>query len=144
MTQQTDKSKYPILIVDDEPEIIEALTNYLIDYVVDSANDVESAMDKLDESDFKIVLTDIMMPGYDGIELLRRIKKINPGIQVVVMTGQSTLMRASESMQEGALTYLLKPFDDITEVDKALEKAINKIEEWKQILSSSSKSKSSS
>ncbi len=143
MEQQNDKHNYPILIVDDEQDIIDALKNYLIEFNIDYANDVDTALKKIEESNIRIVLSDIVMPGVDGIELLRRIKKINPGIQVIMMTGQSTLMRASESMQEGALTFLLKPFDDISVIDKAIDEAIRKIKEWKQILKSTSKSKKS-
>ncbi|MBW1717349.1 MAG: response regulator, partial [Deltaproteobacteria bacterium] len=124
MTQNNEKEEFPILIVDDEPDIIEALTNYLDDYTVDCAYDADSALKKVASGKFKIVLADIVMPGLDGIELLRRIKDVNPGIQVIMMTGQTTLMRASESMQDGALGYLLKPFDDISEVDKAIDEAI--------------------
>ncbi len=134
MAQLNDKEKFPILIVDDEPDIIEALVNYLDDYEVSFASDAESALEMVASGKFKIVLTDIMMPGLDGIQLLRRIKAKNPGIQVIMMTGQTTLMRATESMQDGALSYLLKPFDDISEVDRAIEEAVRKIKEWKSII----------
>jgi DNA-binding NtrC family response regulator len=133
MRHSNEKEKVPILIVDDEPDIIEALVNYLDDYEVDFAYDADSALEKVSSGKFKIVLADIVMPGLDGIELLRRIKDINPGIQVIMMTGQTTLMRASESMQDGALKYLLKPFDDISEVNKAIDEAIKKIREWKDV-----------
>jgi DNA-binding NtrC family response regulator len=131
MTYGNEKEDFPILIVDDEPDIVEALINYLDDYEVDFAYDAESALKKVSSGKFKIVLTDIVMPGLDGVELLRGIKNINPGIQVIMMTGQTTLMRASESMQDGALKYLLKPFDDISEVDKAINEAITKLKDWK-------------
>ncbi len=121
------------MVVDDEPEIVEALIDYLDEYDVDYAYDADSALDKIDSGRFKIVLADIMMPGLDGIELLRRIKDRNPGIQVIMMTGQTTVMRVSESMQEGALKYLLKPFDNISEVDRAIDEAINKLKEWEDV-----------
>ena len=130
MKQHNENENFPILIVDDEPDIIEALANYLDDYEVDFAGDAETALEKIASGAFKIVVSDIVMPGFDGIELLRRIKDINPGIQVIMMTGQTTLMRASESLQDGALKYLLKPFDDISEVDDAIQEAIKKVKEW--------------
>lgn len=133
MAQKSEKEKFPILIVDDEPQIVEALSNYLSDYEVDVAYDASSALEKVATGKFKIILADIVMPGLDGIELLRRVKDINPGIQVIMMTGQTTLMRASESMQDGALKYLLKPFDDISEIDRAIDEAIMKIKEWKDV-----------
>lgn len=141
MGNEIDKNKYPILIVDDEYEIIEALKNYLLDYTIDYATNADVALHKIRDGNFKIVLTDIVMPGRDGIELLREIKSVNPGIQVIMMTGQSTLMRAGESLQAGATTYLLKPFDDITVVDKAIEKAINNIVEWKNAIRMSAEMK---
>jgi len=58
---------------------------------------------------------------------------MNPRIQVIMMTGQTTLMRASESMQEGALKYVLEPFDDISEVDKAIDEAIKKFKDWENV-----------
>ena len=134
MTNEINKDKFPILIVDDEYEIIEALKKYLLDFTVDFATSADTALQKIKDGSYKIVLTDIVMPGRDGIELLREIKSINPGIQVIMMTGQTTLMRTSESLQAGATTYLLKPFDDITLVDRAIEKAINNILEWKKAI----------
>lgn len=136
-----DKDKYPILIVDDEIEIIEALKNYLLDYKIDHATNADLAIEKIKKGNYKIVMTDIVMPGRDGIELLREIKNINPAIQVIMMTGQTTLMRTGESLQSGATTYLLKPFEDVELVDKAIEKAIENILEWRKVMSLSAKSK---
>ncbi|NVM22667.1 MAG: response regulator [Desulfobacterales bacterium] len=133
MTLRSEKERYPILIVDDEPELVEALVNYLDEYNVDYAHDADSALKKIDSGKFKIVMTDIVMAGVDGIELLRRIKSRNPGIQVIMMTGQTTVMRASEALQDGALKYLLKPFDDIGEVDRAIDEAIKKAKEWEDV-----------
>lgn len=134
MAQLNEKENFRILIVDDEPDIVEALVNYLDDYKVSFALDAYSALEMVASGKFKIVLTDIMMPGLDGTQLLRRVKAKNPSIQVIMMTGQTILMRATESMQDGALTYLLKPFDDIGKVDKAIDEAIRKVKEWKNII----------
>lgn len=133
MKQSNEKDNFPILIVDDEPDIVEALVNYLDDYNVDFAYDADSALKKVASGKFKIVLADIVMPGLDGIELLRRIKDMNPGIQVIIMTGQTTLMRASESLQDGALKYLLKPFDDISVLEKTIDEAIKKVKHWEDV-----------
>lgn len=141
MKQSNEKERFPVLIVDDEQDIIEALVNYLDDYEVDFAYDVDSALKKLVSGKFKIVLTDIMMPGLDGNELLRRVRDMNPGIQVIMMTGQTTLLRAIESLRDGALRYLLKPFDDISEVDKAIDEAIEKVKDWEDILRKSTRLK---
>ena len=141
MTQSNEKKRFPVLIVDDERDIVEALVNYLDDYEVDFAYDADSALKKVALGKFKIVLTDIIMPGLDGNELLRRIKNINPGIQVIMMTGQTTLMRAIESMQDGALRYLLKPFDDISEVDKAINEATERLKDWEDIIRKSARLK---
>ena len=133
MADKGEKGEFPILIVDDESQIVEALSNYLSEYEVDVAYDANSALEKAATGEFKIILTDIAMPDLDGIELLKRVKDISPGIQVIMMTGQTTLTRASEAMKAGALKYLLKPFDDISEIDRAIEEAITKIKDWKDI-----------
>ncbi len=133
MAQGKEREGFPILIVDDEPEIVESLINYLNSYEVDFAYDADSALEKIASGRYRIVMTDIVMPGMDGIELLRRIKNINPGIQVIIMTGKTTLMRASESLQEGTLRYLLKPFDNISEIDRSIEEAINRVKSWKDV-----------
>ncbi len=133
MGQNSDKEKYPVLIVDDEPYIVDALLNYLENYKVDFAYDGHVALQKLASGNFKVVLTDIMMPGFDGIELLKEIKNTNPGIQVIMMTGHTTLMRAMESMQNGAIRYLVKPFGDIREVDAAIDEAIGEFKSWEEV-----------
>jgi len=133
MRYNNEEERIPILIVDDEPDIVEALVNYLDDYEVDFAYDADSALKKVASGRFKVVLADIVMPGLDGIELLRHIKHMKPGIQVIMMTGKTTLMRTSESLQNGALRYLLKPFYDMSEVDNAIGEAIKKVKYWKDV-----------
>lgn len=133
MSEPWDKSRFPILIVDDEPEIAATLTAYLGDYPVECAGNADEALKKLYTGQFKIVLIDIVMPGMDGLELLRQIKKMNPVVQVIILTGQTTLLRATEAMQNGALRYLLKPLDDIEEVNDAIEEAIDKTRAWDDV-----------
>ena len=100
-----------ILIVDDEEGIRWALMNSLRHegYEVREAADAAAALERLNETEFDVVLTDISMPNVTGVELLRRIRTAAPLVQVVMMTGQPTIESASESLRTGALDYLLKP-----------------------------------
>jgi two-component system NtrC family response regulator len=72
------------------------------------------ALDILRSEPIDLVLTDVMMPGMDGIELLEQIKELDPTLPVMVMTAHGSVERAVEAMQKGAFTYILKPFDNET------------------------------
>jgi DNA-binding NtrC family response regulator len=102
-----------ILLVDDEPHLREGIAIALRDtgYEVSEARDGEEAC-RLLESDgvFDLVLTDIMMPGKDGIEVLKRARQISESTLVMVMTAHGTVEGAVGAMQHGALDYIQKPF----------------------------------
>ncbi len=119
-------SKGTILVVDDEPVIVKALTKYLTqeDYVVTGASDASEAIEALKSNYFDLMLTDLKMPGMDGIDLVREAKKIIPDIQCLMMTGHGSIANAVEAMKAGAFHYVTKPFelDDVgLLVEKALE-----------------------
>ncbi|SMC52047.1 two-component system, NtrC family, response regulator [Desulfocicer vacuolatum DSM 3385] len=114
-----------VLIVDDEknyPTILgEVIKEEGFEPVTASSGLI--ALDILRSEPIDLVLTDVMMPGMDGIELLARIKELNPGLPVMVMTAHGSVERAVEAMQKGAFTYILKPFDNETLVAH-MQKAI--------------------
>jgi DNA-binding NtrC family response regulator len=116
-----------ILIVDDEEIVIKSCLRILSDssYVVDSVQDGWEALRKVDETDYDIIVLDIMMPKIDGLEVLQQVKERHPDIDVIMMTGLSQIQTAVKAMKLGALDYLSKPFDPDElkrVVDRALER----------------------
>lgn len=102
-----------ILVVDDETTIRYLLENVLSHqgYQVSVAQDGNQALEELQRSSFDLILTDLKMPGMDGLELLRRARSLFPETEVVVLTGHATVETAVQAMKEGAHTYLTKPFN---------------------------------
>jgi len=102
-----------ILIVDDESDMCEmiAATLYEEGYVTDIVNSGKDAIKKVLDGGVDFVLLDIMMPEMSGIETLQRIKAIQPGLPVVLITAYATLKTAQEAMRLGAYDYITKPFN---------------------------------
>ncbi len=109
----SDRRDFSILVVDDERVLRDSLREWLEDenYTVDTAATGLEALDKLAEKPFHLMLTDIKMPGMDGVELLRSAHKSFPHVKVIMMTAYATVETAVEALKMGALDYLLKPFD---------------------------------
>jgi DNA-binding NtrC family response regulator len=106
-------SDISILIVDDEASIRDALTKWfeLDGYRVSSAEDANSALLKLQEGPWDIVMLDIKMPGIDGLELQRRIKKIDKNIITIIITAFAAVDTSIQALKEGAFDYVVKPVD---------------------------------
>lgn len=106
-----------LLIVDDEKNAREGCAQFLdgvfgSDFLtVDLAEDGLSALKKLGDTAYDVVITDIRMPYLDGLELLKRIKEKQPTTEVVVLTGHGTIETAVEAMRKGAADYLQKPIN---------------------------------
>lgn len=102
-----------ILVVDDEFSVRDSLCNWfkIEGYRVDTAGNGMEALKKLQEDVWDIVLVDIKMPGMDGMELQRQIKKIDNTMIVIIITAYATVDTAVEAMKEGAYDYLSKPID---------------------------------
>jgi two-component system NtrC family response regulator len=114
-----------ILIVDDEKNYLTILSAVLEDegFEVLTALGGREALEVHKTSDLDLILTDMKMPEMDGIELLERIKSVDPDLPVIMMTAHGTVDKAVEAMQKGAYTYVLKPFDNerlIIYVQKAI------------------------
>ena len=101
-----------ILIVDDEPEAIENCRRILSlhRYECVTEADARRALEVIERERPQVLLTDLRMPGLDGIELLKAAKRIDPAIKVVLVTAYASLQTAVESMRFGAFDYLAKPF----------------------------------
>lgn len=104
--------KKHILIVDDEEMIRDLLSSALVqkDYLCHQAANVDEAFVILDQQPVDLVISDIMMPGRSGVELLRDLKKVNPDIAVLMITGLSDMNTALECIHLGADDYISKPF----------------------------------
>ena len=114
-----------VLIVDDEKHYPLILKEVLAEegYLSYPASSGMEAPDILKQERIDLVLTDVKMPGMDGVELLSKIKEINPDIPVIVMTAHGSVEKAVEAMQIGAYTFIQKPFDNevlLSHIFKAL------------------------
>ena len=114
-----------ILLLDDSREILESLSEFLQGegYEIDAAPNGIAGIALIEKKFYDIVLTDMMMPGADGMEVLKYIKANSPDSLCIVLTGYGTIKNAVEAMKSGAFDYLAKPvkFD---EIQIALQRAI--------------------
>lgn len=116
-----------ILVVDDAPETIELIRRNLesVGYTIYHANNVASALKLLDSLEVKLVITDLKMPGENGLELVRHVAENCKGVGTLVITGFPSIQGAVESIKIGAEEYLVKPFTD-EELFKAVERVLSK------------------
>lgn len=118
-----------VAVVDDDTTLLAMLNELLTDegYVVSSFSDGIHAQKAAYHSGFDLVLTDVNMPGLSGIELLRYLREIGSKAVVIIMTANADLQSAIEAVRLGAFDFLTKPFDDIHNVVKLVNKAADKI-----------------
>ena len=112
--------KINLLLVDDERDFLEMLSERLEarGFLVRSAHNGAEALEVVREGGIDVVVLDVRMPGMDGISILHEIKRIKPLVEVVMLTGQSSVQKAVHGMKAGAFDYILKPAD----MDDLLEK----------------------
>ena len=117
-----------VLLVDDEREFVQTLSERLIMRDMGSAvaYDGESALTMVSEDEPDVMILDLKMPGINGIEVLQRVKKDNPDIEVIILTGHGTESDREMCMKLGAFAYLQKPVD-IDVLSDTLKKANDKI-----------------
>lgn len=117
-----------ILISDDDQGIRQLLTSEFVrlGYAVDAAFNGEDALEKLHQTKYDIIITDMKMPHVDGIQVLNEVKKNSPETEVIMVTGYATVENAVQAMKDGAYDFIQKPFDLeelVVLVEKALEKS---------------------
>ena len=112
--------KIKILLVDDEKEFVETLSERIRmrDHKSDVALDGEAALKQMDDDLPDVVVLDLKMPGIDGMEVLRRIRKAYPNVQVIMLTGHGSEKDEKEARKLGAFEYLQKP----VEIDTLMKK----------------------
>jgi len=125
-TGKQEQDTYNLLVVDDEEVIREGMRRILEaeGYHVTNSASGRTAIEKIQERDFDVVITDLKMPGMDGMEVLKAIKILQPEVPVVIITGYSTVDTAVEAMKNGAFDYIAKPFTSDLIIDK-VQKAID-------------------
>ncbi|PYV05031.1 MAG: two-component system response regulator [Acidobacteria bacterium] len=145
-----------VLIVEDEPKMLRLLELNLADegYTTRSAASAEAALSLLRQESVDLVLTDLRLPGMDGLEFLQAAKRVNAALPVVVMTAYGTVETAVEAMKAGASDYVLKPFSleeikliirkeldvhHLREENRSLREALGRRYEFKNIVARSPK-----
>ncbi len=105
--------EYPILFVDDDKQILEIVSVYLdrFGYRVDTVSDGKKAIEMIQQKDYSVVFTDLIMPEISGLDLLKAVKKSNPSTEVIIVTGYGTIESAIEALKLGGYDYLQKPIN---------------------------------
>ncbi|MCI5064832.1 response regulator [bacterium] len=128
--------KIQLLVVDDEEEIREMLARHFryLGYSVDTAENGQDALSKLEETKTDIVISDIMMPVMDGPDLCRKIRKDFSMTRVIMITGNVTLSNALTCLRLGADHCVFKPLEDLSELEVAVKRSEETILRWTDIL----------
>jgi DNA-binding NtrC family response regulator len=122
---QTSKVRPRILIVDDDPNALELFSMQLYqDYEVVAVLSVAEALRQLEIKRFHIAMTDLVLPGENGLELIQKIKTLWPFISVIVISGQATIETAVQAMKLGADEFILKPVLNLELINLTVQKIL--------------------
>ena len=118
-----------ILVADDDFSTLEGMRVLLANwgYEVETASDGRVALQKISAAEPKAVITDVVMPMMNGIELLSALRIARPGMPVIILTGQGSLDTLARARQQGAYAYLVKPVD-VGRLKSVLASALGKPE----------------
>lgn len=133
-----------ILIIDDDKDICTLVTNFLTKkgFEVSAAYNGEDAITQMKKKEFDLILCDYRLPDTNGVEMIQRIKVIQPGTAIIIITGYSDVKTAIETFKHGASDYVVKPlYPD--EILMTINDALNKKEEKVKSLNASGKNKKS-
>jgi DNA-binding NtrC family response regulator len=121
------KKDIRVLVVDDEREVADMLVTMLtrLGYSADWAYSGQEALDKIRQEEFQVIITDVMMPGINGMEVLETVKKQKNKTVVVLITGYATIESGVEAIEKGAYDYLPKPFRS-EDLDLTLQRAVER------------------
>jgi len=116
-----------ILIVDDEPDMLKLLSMILREktpYEIITTNNPVEAVELAKQGGFDLVISDLKMPGLDGMEIIDAVKKVDEDIPVIIITAFASVESASEAIQKGGFDFITKPFRKeqiLFTIDKALK-----------------------
>lgn len=116
-----------ILIVDDEPDMLKLLSMILREktpYEITTTNNPIEALELAKNVNFDLVITDLKMPGLDGLQLLEEVKKRDEDVPVIIITAYGTIDAATEAIQKGGFDFITKPFKKeqiLFTIEKALK-----------------------
>ena len=127
---------FRVLIVDDEEEFVETIVKRLKDrgLTAEGVTSGREALDLMQTRDFDVVILDVKMPGMDGIETLREMKKRKPLTEVIMLTGHGSVESGIQGLQLGAYNYVMKPvpLDELlSQMNQAYERKL--IEEERKL-----------
>ncbi len=110
---ETMKIDVPVLVVDDEADFLDLFEKRFSKRLarVHTAGSGLDALKLLDKEDIEVVILDVKMPGMDGIETLKEIKKRHPLVEVILLTGHGSVESGIQGMNHGAYDYVMKPFE---------------------------------
>lgn len=114
-----------ILVIDDEEELVSAVVERMKLRNIEAygAFTAAEALKHLQEKRINVAVLDVKMPGMDGLELLKKIKKMHPAVQVILLTGRGSEKESEIGIAEGAFDYLIKPVDIEKLIDRMKEAA---------------------
>lgn len=122
--------KLSVLLVDDREDFVAALAGRLILHgmEVETATNGEDALAIVQEKTIDVVVLDVIMPGMGGLEILKRLKKTHPDIQIILLTGHGSTKEGIEGMRLGAFDFLMKPVD----IEELIAKMITSAREMRK------------
>lgn len=133
-----------MLVVDDEQNIREMISRHFryLGYSVITAANGKEALDLLNKERIEVLISDIMMPEMNGVELLKNIRTDYPVLRPIMITGYVTSENALSCMKYGAETCIFKPIQDLTELESAVNDVILKRKKWQKIIAGLQRMKS--
>jgi DNA-binding NtrC family response regulator len=122
--------KLSVLLVDDREDFVSALAGRLKLHgmEVETATNGEDALAIVQEKTIDVVVLDVIMPGMGGLEILKRLKKTHPDIQIILLTGHGSTKEGIEGMRLGAFDFLIKPVD----IEELIAKMITSAKEMRK------------
>jgi len=129
-----------ILLVDDEERLLETTKKLFekMNIQVFTAQSGQQALNMVETHGVDVIFLDVKMPGFDGMQTLREIKRINPLAEVIILTGHATMEDAVEGLKLGAMDFLIKPLS-MKEMLKKAEEAFEKVKRHSVLLQSMKK-----